>query len=62
MSRKSQYKPLVCRPTNWMERRSAKIAIRVGRDHAITRGMVVSVFGVLARGFFGRLKWLIAGR
>jgi len=44
------------------ERRTAKIAMRVGREHAITRGGLNGVIAVLQRGFFGRLKWLLLGR
>ncbi len=44
------------------ERRTAKIAMRVGRDGAITRGMVGGILSLLQRGFFGRLKWLLVGR
>lgn len=61
MSRKNAYRPLVCKPTNYMERRSARIAMRIGREHAITRGIVVTILGVLRRGFFGRLKWALFG-
>ena len=48
--------------TNQMERRTAKIAMRVGREGAMTRGMLMGVIQVLRRGFFGRLKWLLGGR
>lgn len=44
------------------ERRTAKIATRVGKDGAMTRGLVNGVIAVLRRGFFGRLKWLLLGR
>lgn len=44
------------------ERRTAKIAMRVGRDGAMTRGIVNSIAAILMRGFFGRLKWLVLGR
>jgi len=44
------------------ERRTARIATRVGREGAVTRGMVLSVGSVLGRGFFGRFKWLLLGR
>jgi hypothetical protein len=44
-----------------MERRTAKIAMRVGREGAITRGWVMGVVDVMKRGFFGRMKWLLRG-
>lgn len=44
------------------ERRTAKIATRVGREGAVTRGMTMGIIEVLRRGFFGRLKWLLLGR
>jgi hypothetical protein len=60
---KGQVRSMVSRLTsNQMERRSAKIAMRVGREGAMTRGMVQGIIAVLRRGFFGRLKWLVAGR
>ncbi len=45
-----------------MEQRTAKIAMRVGREGAITRGMTMGLASVLQRGFVGRLKWLFLGR
>jgi hypothetical protein len=60
---KGQLRSMVSRLTsNQMERRSAKIVMRVGRDHAQTRGMVHGIIAILRRGFFGCLKWLVAGR
>lgn len=62
MSRKNAQKPIRNWNTNMVERRTAKIAMRVGRENAITRGVVMSVLQLLRRGFFGRLKWLVMGR
>lgn len=45
-----------------IERRTARIANRVGREGAITRGMTMGILSVLQRGFFGRMKWLLLGR
>lgn len=42
-----------------MERRTAKIATRVGRDGAITRGALVQF---LSMGFYARLRWLLTGK
>lgn len=61
MSKKNAYRPLVDRNTNYMERRTAKIAMRQGRENAITRGWVMGVVDVMRRGFLGRMKWLLAG-
>lgn len=56
-------RPLEDRMTDkQFERRTAKIAMRVGRDGAVTRGMTMGIIAVLQRGFFGRLKWLVFGR
>ena len=50
------------------DRRQARIQARrtvaeqISREHAITRGVVGQIIGVLQRGFFGRLKWLLFGR
>jgi hypothetical protein len=59
-------RPMIERKTEkQMERRTAKIAMRVGRENgrenAITRGWVMGVVDVMRRGFFGRMKWLIRG-
>ncbi len=63
MSRKNWPGSLVERKSEkQMERRTAKIAMRVGREGAITRGMTMGVIEVLRRGIFGRFKWLVAGR
>lgn len=35
---------------------------QISREHAITRGIAVSVLQVMRRGFFGRLKWVLFGR
>jgi hypothetical protein len=35
---------------------------QLSRDHAITRGVVAQILGVLRRGFFGRMRWLLFGR
>lgn len=62
MSRKNWPGPLTDRmSTKQLERRTAKIAMRVGREGAITRGMTMGVIEVLRRGFLGRMKWLIRG-
>lgn len=56
-------KPLEDRMTDkQFERRTAKIATRVGREGAVTRGMVLALGGVIGRSFFGRFKWLLLGR
>jgi len=41
-----------------IERRTAKIAMRVGRDGAITRGAFIQFVSL---GFWGRMKWLFLG-
>jgi hypothetical protein len=62
MSRKNWPGPMVERKTEkQMERRTAKIAMRVAREGAITRGWVMGVVEIMRRGFFGRMKWLIKG-
>lgn len=40
------------------ERRTAKIAMRVGRDGALTRGAFIQFVSL---GFWGRLRWLFRG-
>lgn len=69
MSRKCALKPLKDRMTEHQaERRAQRIEARqtvaqqLGREHAITRGIVVTVFQVLQRGFWGRLKWIFLGK
>jgi len=58
-----QLRPLEDRVTDkQMERRTQKMATRIGRDHALTRGAVVQMGQILSRGLFGRLKWLLVGR
>lgn len=41
-----------------IERRTAKIAMRVGRDGALTRGAFVQF---VSQGFWARFKWLFFG-
>lgn len=41
-----------------MERRTAKIAMRVGRDGALTRGAFIAF---VQMGFWKRLTWLVRG-
>lgn len=40
------------------ERRTAKIAMRVGRESAMTRGMVNAFIGMT---FWQRLRWVVRG-
>jgi hypothetical protein len=45
------------------ERRTAKIAMRVGREGAINRGAIQAMLmAFFARGLFGRLKYIVLGR
>jgi len=59
-----QLRPLESRMTDKaFERRTAKIAMRVGREGAINRGAIQAMLTTFfARGFFGRLKFLVLGR
>ncbi len=62
-TRRGQLRPLEDRMTDKQyERRTAKIAMRVGREGAMTRGMVLSLSSVIGRGFWGRMQWLVLGR
>ena len=51
-----------------LDKRAHKIEARrviiqtLQREHAITRGAVTVCLGLLQRGLFGRLKWLLLGR
>lgn len=58
-----QIRPLEARMSEKQyERRTARIATRVGREGAITRGYAMQLGAILGRGFFGRMKWLFLGR
>lgn len=59
-----QLRPLESRMTNKaFERRTAKIAMRVGREGAINRGAIQAMLQTwFARGFWGRVKFIVMGR
>lgn len=61
MSMKNSIHPLVNKNTNHMEKRTAKIAMRVGREGAITRGWMQGIVAIMRRPFLGRMKWLVLG-
>jgi hypothetical protein len=51
--------PLETRMSDKMfERRTARIATRVGRDGALTRGAFVQF---VSMGFWARLRWIVRG-
>ena len=47
-----------------LDKRAVKLATRkhLELEHAKTRGLAVTAYSVIARGFWGRLKWLLRGR
>lgn len=58
-----QLTPLDSRTTtHHAERRTQKQVRRLGVEHARTRGLALGIAGVLHRGFFGRMKWLLFGK
>lgn len=61
---KTGLKPLEDRMTDkQFERRTAKIAMRVGREAAITRGMTQTLYNAFfGRSFLGRMKFIFLGR
>lgn len=58
-----QLRPLEDRMTDKQyERRTMKAVTRLGREHAITRGVVMSMTSILSRGFWGKLKFAFFGK
>jgi hypothetical protein len=62
MSRKNAIQPLINRSTNRIERRTAKIAMRAGREAAIAQGMIRGVMQAFTSlSFWGRIKLVLLG-